>query len=373
MRTLMLCAALAAGPLHAQAPVRLDRADAEFPEPYSNIVGLIELSDGRVLLADALEQTLSRIDFRNGDVALIGRQGNGPGEFGLPGQLFALGGDTVMMLDLANARGMLITPDGRIASTSVSFASGDEGFRLFPRTVDGRGRFYGTTPIRFDNGVRATPDSLPVVRWAPGGATDTVLKLPAESQGMTVMRIERGAGGGANIATPRRRAFAATDLWAVAPDGRIALVHADPYHLEWIATNGRRTRGPTVAYQPVRVTQRDREEWADRQTQGQMVMRTEQGTRTMRPPRPSLDAVDFPEVKPPFESIRVAPSGEVWVAVSQPAGAERTRYDVFDAQGRRVRQVELGTGRRLLGFGRGTVYLARIDEDDLQWVERYRL
>jgi hypothetical protein len=35
--------------------------------------------------------------------------------------------------------------------------------------------------------------------------------------------------------------------------------------------------------------------------------------------------------------------------------------------------VELAPGRRLLGFGRGTVYAARIDEDDLQWVERYRL
>ena len=372
MRILMFCAALAAGPLNAQAPVRLDRPDAEFPEPYSNLVGLVELSNGRVLLADALEQTVSRIDFGTGEVTLIGRQGNGPGEFGMPGQLFALGGDTVMMLDLANARGILITPDARIAGASVSFSSGDEGFRLFPRTVDARGRFYGTSPIRLDNGVRSTPDSLPVVRWAPGGATDTVLKLPAESQGLTVFRMEQ-RGGSANVTAPRRRAFAGTDLWSVAPDGRMALVHADPYHLEWIGADGRRTRGPTIAYQPVRVTQRDKEEWADRQTRGQMVMRTDQGTRTMRPPRPNLAEVEFPEFKPPFEAVRVAPSGEVWAQVSQPAGSDRQLYDVFDAQGRRVRQVELAPGRRLLGFGRGTLYAVRLDEDDLQWVERYRL
>jgi hypothetical protein len=160
--------------------------------------------------------------------------------------------------------------------------------------------------------------------------------------------------------------------WIAMPDGRIAQVEAEPYHVAWLGQNGRPVRGPTVTYQPVRITQRDKEAWADQAGTGQAIMRGPQGTQTMRVPRPNLDEVDFPEVKPPFEAVFATPDGEVWVRVSRSATATRQLYDVFNGQGQRVRQVELAEGRRLVGFGNGTLYAVRVDEDDLQWLERYR-
>ena len=52
--------------------------------------------------------------------------------------------------------------------------------------------------------------------------------------------------------------------------------------------------------------------------------------------------------------------------------------DVFDGSGERQGWVELPPGRRLVGWGTTVdgdpaVYLARIDEFDLKWLERYRL
>ena len=47
-------------------------------------------------------------------------------------------------------------------------------------------------------------------------------------------------------------------------------------------------------------------------------------------------------------------------------------YDVFDGAGTLVRQVTLRPRSRVVGFGNGTVYLVRLDEDDLQYLERYR-
>jgi hypothetical protein len=47
-------------------------------------------------------------------------------------------------------------------------------------------------------------------------------------------------------------------------------------------------------------------------------------------------------------------------------------YDVIDNSGKVVSRVVLPKRTRLVGFGNGTVYLARIDEDDLQYLQRYR-
>ena len=67
-----------------------------------------------------------------------------------------------------------------------------------------------------------------------------------------------------------------------------------------------------------------------------------------------------------------APNGELWVRRTL-IGADTQTYDVFDAKGARVAQVQLPKGTRLVGFGRGTAYLVRIDADDLQYVQKYTL
>jgi hypothetical protein len=46
---------------------------------------------------------------------------------------------------------------------------------------------------------------------------------------------------------------------------------------------------------------------------------------------------------------------------------------VFDGTGRLSRRISLDGDRTILGFGPGAVYVARTDEDDLQWIERYRM
>ena len=50
---------------------------------------------------------------------------------------------------------------------------------------------------------------------------------------------------------------------------------------------------------------------------------------------------------------------------------EPQAFDVFDARGNRVRTVVLPEGRRLVGFGKRTLYAVYSDDNDLQWLERY--
>ena len=97
------------------------------------------------------------------------------------------------------------------------------------------------------------------------------------------------------------------------------------------------------------------------------------GSRSVRMPRPNIDEIEWPDVKPPFprEAARMTPEGELWVERHSSAG-EGQRFDVFDTQGRRTKQVVLPHDRRLIGFGRGVLFAILTDDDGLQWLECYR-
>ena len=78
---------------------------------------------------------------------------------------------------------------------------------------------------------------------------------------------------------------------------------------------------------------------------------------------------------PPFDAGRVfaTPTGDLWVGRYQPARDKAPRYDVFDATGKLTGQVVFPADTRVVGFGKGTVYTVRIDEDDLQYLQRWTL
>lgn len=45
---------------------------------------------------------------------------------------------------------------------------------------------------------------------------------------------------------------------------------------------------------------------------------------------------------------------------------------MFDGAGRVVERVVLPRGARLIGFGKGVVYLSRSDDDGLLYLQKYR-
>ena len=347
----------------------LSKPDATFPEPFSSVAGLRELPDGRVLLSDRLEQSVSILSLASGDLMPVGRQGQGPGEYTMPGALFAWPGDSSLLFDLGGMRGLTIAPGGAMGRTVDFQVPG--GLPIMPQGVDGRGRIYARPPALVQGGA-SPPDSAAIIRFLGGGtAADTVAWMRTSGVGGSVMAFRSNGGSAPAV---RMTPYAPEDGWAVAPDGRIVLVRAADYRVEWIGTDGRRTAGPRLPFTPVKIGKAEKEEWADRMGGAVMMMRTPEGSRTMRPPRPNIDDQTWPDAKPPFvaNGVRVTPEGELWIEVSQRAGTGTPLYDVVDARGQRIRQVLLPEGRRLVGFGQGTLYAVRRDADDLEWLERYR-
>jgi len=366
---LVAVAALLVAPLGAQNVPRkpLGTPAATFPEPLSNPVGFRALDARRVLVADQLEGSVSILDFGDGTMTPIGRQGEGPGEYGMPGPLFAAG-DTTFMLDMGNRRLLALTSDGRILSNTVQL-SHPTGIPVLPRGVDARGRIYfdlaGIAMPGLEESART--GRAPLIRWDRAANRFDTLSMvqfpPMPAAGPGEVRISMGGG-----------AYQPRDDWSVLPDGRIGLARATDYHVEWLG-GGTPVVGPAVKYDPVKVGDDEKNAWADQMASRGMIVEVENGQRrTRRPPRPDVTRMTWPEVMPAFTGTRAVlatPTGELWVRRAQPATASGTLYDVFDARGRRLRQVTLEGDRVVLGFGPGAVFVARTDEDDLQWIERY--
>lgn len=369
----------------AQDPreITLSRPTASFPEPFSFIAGLRELPGGRVLVSDGIENVLLRVDLSRGTADTVGRSGRGPGEYMSPDGIFPYSGGGTLLMDLGNGRLSHYAADGSYRE-SWSIARGEPGrgmTMVVPQGTDGTGRIYFESRGGAIQG-NAPPDSGKVLRWDPvRDAIDTVatVKLPET-------KVSTSGSANNRSVSMRQTPLSSRDAWAVAPDGRVALVSVTDYHVEWHEANGRRVVGKPVPFRPVPVRQADKEEYqADAATSGLSMSvedRNGQVSASFRrggPPggrapdgRSALGDLEWPSVKPPFNpaGVRVSSDGDLWVERYVPAGAPR-QYDVFGSDANLKLRVTLPAGRRLVALGQGVVYTRHLDNDDLQYLERY--
>jgi hypothetical protein len=172
------------------------------------------------------------------------------------------------------------------------------------------------------------------------GEIKTILRLASAPP------IPLEAGGRQVVVSPR---FAASDAFAVAPSGQIAVLRAADYRVEWFDRDGTLlAAGSPTPYDAVPVVAQERL-------------------------GPFGSTVPGPATKPAFDSERVYvdPTGLLWVGRSERFGTTSRRYDVFNVLGARLRTETLPAGRVLIGFGHRSAYLVFSDTDGLQWLERY--
>lgn len=384
-RARLACASLAlaiaaglsldAGSARAQEPTRFGEPDAVAAEPRGSIAGLRVQRGGAVLVADGAEGRLVRLSPDLQRSTIVGREGQGPKEYRQPDALFALPGDSTLMTDLGNGRLAVLAPDGEIVRTEPVAREGDNGgmMLVLPGGTDADGGIWFTT--RGGGMSMNLADSMQIRRLDPAsGDMETVARLAPPP-------LSSSTSGGADDMQQRILPipFGAEDAWAVGPGG-LAVVRAEPYHVQRILPDRSSVTGPTVAWDPIPVRGADREEWLDGLSGGLQVMVTEEnGARRTsfrrggdRPPGLDEDSFEWPETKPAFDAdgTMVDFAGRVWVRRHTAAG-EPPLYDVFGHDGLRTGQVELPRGRTLVGFGRDYVYMSTTDELDFRWLERY--
>ena len=385
---LTLAGLLLAGSLPAQQLRTLSKPDAEFPDPFTSVSGVRELKDGRVVTIDIKDKVAQLVDFTSARLKKIGREGSGPKEYALPMALLALPGDSSLIFDPLNNRSLLVLPNGDpgdfVTMGSSARRSGGGGMMTMsmapPRYADARGRIYmtGSGLSMGPDGAR-TADSLPVLRFDRStGKTDTVafVRQPKENT------VTTSSGGGSmqvrmGVANP----FAPRDEWAITPDGRVAVIRSPEYRVDW--ANPTRTLGAPIPYQRVKVSEGHKQAWRDSRKNATAIMVTRNnGTVDTRAGSPGMGGLtipepdSWPEFMPPFvaqgTSVLAAADGNIWVLRTRETSDNVPTYDVIDATGKVAYRVSLPSKTRVVGFGKGNVYTVRTDEDDLQYLQRFK-
>jgi len=384
LRVVATMAAFAA-PASAQQRAALARPDAESKESFTRISSIRELPSGKVLVADLQDKVVQLVDFASGTTTRVAREGQGPGEFSLPAALLGLPNGETLLYDIMARRFLTISPEGKPGAIvemprPAAAAQGTVGpivaFGMNDvRGVDSQGRIYFQgSPFSPTGG---TADSVAIFRWDRARPVfDTVgyVTQPAgtasSSRGGNTFQVRIGGG----------KVWAPAETWDVAGDGRVARVIPSPYRVVWMTGPGKAVAGSVQAYAPIKVTEADKALYKENLKKVKPITITIGGPggggRAGAPP-PNFQAQEpeFEETMPPFVgrgSVLATPDGEVWVLRTRPASDKIPTYDVFDRSGALVKKVSLNPDSRVVGFGKGTVYVARTDEDDLQYLQRYK-
>ncbi len=367
-----LAALLAVTPaLAAAQPVKLTQPDATLAEPFSFVRGVRELSTGQVIVADWIENRVVMADFASNTVRRLMREGPGPQEVRLPSGLVRLRGDTTLLYDDGNNRSHILAPDGRSLRVILADIPGRGGIR----GVDATGAFLYGVPA-WSEGPKALPnDSVRIVRWD--------MRAQGEPSAVAIVQGTRYRKDRSPAMQPRLPmvGFASQDSWVVAPNGSLVIVRAMPYHVEIHAGGRAPVVGPSYATATRAVTFDDKKRFIREFSDGSAVSgRGPNGGMGRGPQITDAEVVrmagtaEWAERFPPFDASAVVSGadGRTWVGAPLHPSTP-PRYDVFDLTGRRVLQVELKTGRRIVHVGARGVYTVVENEDGEQVIERYRL
>ena len=379
MKNYLGVAALLAVPgiSHQEPPARrLSSVPVQASAQFMTVSGVRELKNGELLVTDAKRPAIYRIDPKTGVASTIGSVGADSGQYVQPGGFYAGRGDTIFVLDRGQARVSLISPAGAIVgirSIRRLGVSGSSSADVDYQRVDSRGLAYfaerGGRLLAKLGGTAS--DSIPLIRFDPlRQHGDTIALLRTREQRIVSMD-EHSQVTSAVVGSPE-------DTWVVTADGRVAIVRAAPYRVDWYAPNGAVIHGPVIATEAIPYTAAEKEavnalsSASGGGSIGVVGTGAAGGGRAASTPTPRA----FAPNKPPFEpngEVIVSPEGRVWVSRNLAAGAAKTVYDVFDGKGERVDRVELPSRNRVVGFGAGSIYTAERDERGTGSLRKYKL
>ena len=358
-----------------QVPTVTPVVEASFPVEWTTVRGVRELKDGRVVVLDSRDQAVKLADFKTGTATMIGRKGSGPGEYQLPLELFALPGDSSVIYDMANnGAPVVITPQGKAGNPLPGMrAERAVGFLNVGGRIDESGRIYR-------GGHGATVGRDPIERLdRRTGKIDTVGWYSRRVVSPLIEPVQEGGARSKFSRAGKPIPFASVKLFDVAPGGAIVVLSPEPYRVSFIA-DGRQSDGPVIPYQRLRVTDADKAEWrAEKSKPVATIMFNRGGATTAgyQPPSPTEEPDKWPEYLPPYllttgaDRLRIAPDGTIWIERAVNAGSPAL-YDVLSRTGALAYRVTVPKRTRIVGFGRSGIYAVRLDDDDLQYLQRFR-
>lgn len=254
--------AQASVPAHALGPLM-----AESRENYGLIQSVRGLSDGRVLVNDAVKHRVLLLDKNLGLVSVVADSTpgvvNGHGD--RPGALIPYVADSTLYVDMTSQSFLVIDPSGTIARVMAVPRPNDVVFLMMGSPgLDAQSRltYRGMmlpTFKRSENGgfvPPELPDSAPIFRVdVMTRQVDTVayIKIPHPRLNITTSDDGRSVRATAEIDP-----LPVIDEWTLMSDGSIALVRGQDYHVDFVNPDGTRSTAPKIPYEWQRLSDDDK-------------------------------------------------------------------------------------------------------------------
>jgi len=159
------------------------------------------------------------------------------------------------------------------------------------------------------------------------------------------------------------------DEWVVLPDGTVAIVRAQDYHVDWLAPDGTKTSTPKMPFDWLALSPDVKQHMID---SAQRVQDSTMAARPLPPNAPPgykpqepplVSAGEIPDYYPSLRlgSVKVDLQGNLWIPPATSRDAKGgVLYDVVNRKGQVIDRVQLPAGRAVVAFARdGIILMAR--------------
>lgn len=338
--------------------------DSALPEDVFFLgYGDIVVDDGgNVYVMDSKAKNIKKFDATGKFLKLIGREGQGPGEFSRPTGLVC-SEDKLIAWDMRAFRFSLFTLDGKpIKSVSHSFIEKGNPQKL--KALPSGEFVVGIEKIHYDP---KTPQDFSVVLFSPDMEQVKIL------YSRPVWRNIWGIPNAPNIPVP----FSPYVHWDLMLDGKIVIGYSDKYEIDIYDKEAVLIDSFSHTYDAMKVTKEDRDMFFGRLTFG----RTGPGGTIVRedPPPAIKEHVKFPDFKPAFHGIAVDSEGNILVCTyGKDKKEEYKNFDAFDPEGNFIAHVRIESEHSFLSFRNtkikdGCFWVRESDKDGYQKIVKYRI
>ena len=363
------------------------------------VAGVRALKNGGVIVNDANKRQLVVFDATLRTHTIIADTStNSPNSYGLRGSMGGLipyVGDSSIFVDTESGAFLIIDELGRFARVMAPtrpndmfyIASGAYGVASF----DPKGRMIYRTVRRTPNDMFARrdmsgkptmfsmPDSAPILRADfDTRDVDTIAIIKAPVEKYVTVSTQNSMSS-----YPAVNPLPVGDEWALLPDGVIAIVRGQDYHVDWMSPDGKLTSSPKMPFDWKRITLEDKQAMID------SLKKADAARVAKLPPPPppvpgqptfpqrpfaTVDVADIPDFYPAVRQgqVRADPDGNLWILPATSTTAkDGLLYDVVSRSGAIVERVQLPKGRTLVGFGANhTIFMNNVMSPTRAAIER---
>lgn len=316
---------------------------------------------GNVYVMDFSDNNIKKFDATGKFLKLIGRKGQGPGEFSMPIDV-VVAKDRLIVWDMGNDRLCALTMSG--ALIKAENASAFSGRPVKVEALPTGEIVLETEKIYFNEPDRPQDRFLEIL------TPDLKTKNKIFSQPVLRNKYMRIGGMLTNLPQP----FCPDIYWDVSPSGNIVVGYSGKYEISVFNKEGAKVSTFSRSYDPVKVTAEDEKNFFDG-------MSYSTGTGVQRgAPDHIVKNTTFPKFKPAFNALIVDSEGNTLVHIYRKNKDDMYRYfDAFDSQGKFIATVHLeGDVLFPSQFRRsrivdGCFWIVKYSNDELPHVIKYRI